>query len=140
MPRVIEAFDGIDKGLSSFQIARTIGSCSPDAFEVLKMLAYLTSYGKVVESSGKWKILQLSTDSNQDSSGFQNNYLHGLEKLVKSLTGDFKSIDEITSINGRDTQEIQAELTFLSQITEKGQVFMERKKFPQKFAFKPWDH
>ncbi|MHA2289802.1 MAG: hypothetical protein ACXABG_13540 [Promethearchaeota archaeon] len=139
MSRVIKAFDGIEKGRSSFQIARTIGSCGPDASEVLKMLAYVTSFGKVVESNGKWKTIHSPLNPYQNQSGFRYNYIEGLDQLIKELSGDFISIEELSSLNGRDTQEILSELTFLSQITEKGRVILEQKRFPQKFAFKPWN-
>ena len=139
MPRIVEAFKGIDKGLSSFQIARTIGSCSPDASEVLKLMVYLTSFGKVVESDGKWKIISFPFDLERAQSRIRIDSIKGLGQLIQNLSSDFVPIEELTTINGRDTVEIQKELEFLSQITKNGQFFIERKRFPQKFAFKSWD-
>ncbi|PWI46947.1 hypothetical protein CEE45_14270 [Candidatus Heimdallarchaeota archaeon B3_Heim] len=139
MPRIVEMFEGIDKGLSSFQIARTIGSCSPDASEVLKLMVYLTSFGKVVESDGNWKIIVSPFNIERNQSRIRIDYIKGLDLLIQNLSNDFVPIEELISINGRDTAETQKELEFLSLITKKGQFFIERKRFPQKFAFKPWE-
>ncbi|MHA1977458.1 MAG: hypothetical protein ACW98F_16000 [Candidatus Hodarchaeales archaeon] len=138
MPRIVEVFKGIDKGLSSFQIARTIGSCSPDASEVLKLMVYLTSFGKVVESDGKWKIIGSPFDIEHNKSGIRINYIKGLDQLIQNLSNNFVPIEEITKINGRDSAELQKELEFLSLITKNGQFFIQRKRFPQKFACKSW--
>ena len=139
MSRVVKTFEGIDKSLSSFQIARAIGSCSPDASEVLKMMTYLTSFGKVVESDGNWYLIHSPEEPINIVTGFRTNYLKGLDQLIESLSNDLLPIEELTNINGRDPAEVQKELEFLSQITKSGQVILERKRFPQKFAFKAWE-
>ncbi len=139
MSRVMDAFEGADGNKSSFQIARTIGSCSPDASEVLKMMVYITSHGKIIESNGMWKIISPPIVSDLDLAGFRTKYIQKLDQLIKSLSSSFVTIETLTSSNGRDNGEVQKELQFLSQITEKGQIIIARKKFPQKFALKPWD-
>jgi hypothetical protein len=139
IPRILTVFEGTDESFSSFQIARAIGSCGPDASEVLRILVYLTSFGKVVESEGKWKIDIPHTDLDRDQSGFRLKYIKNLDQLLNSLSHCYTPIDELTKINGRDSTEIQEELEFLAQITEKGFVFLAKTNFPQKYAFKPWN-
>lgn len=139
MSRVIDIFESTDGSLSSFQVARTIGSCGPDASEVLKILVYLTSFGKVIESEGNWKIDIQPKDLERDQSGIRLEHINNLDQLIQSLTNNYTPVEELTEINGRDSTDIQEELEFLAQITQRGYIFLAKTKFPQKYAFKPWN-
>lgn len=93
MFKVVEAFytkNEPEKPLNTYKIARTIGSCSPDAGEVVKMLALLTSAGRIESVNGQWRKIVIPTESEVLTTGFNMQYIKQMMEVVKALPEDFR--------------------------------------------------
>jgi hypothetical protein len=141
MSKVIETFlekKEPDKPITSFKIARSIGSCIPDAGEVVKMIALLTSVGRIESVNGKWKKISESSETSPITTGFRMYYIKKMMKILEALPEEFVTLNEFVKENNLEIEETESILFFLKDITQYGQIYLYR-KFPQKWAFRTWE-
>ena len=139
MQKSIDWFDISDKPITSFQLGRKIGSCSSDAREVVKMLAYLTQFGQVVSNGEKWKIEQITTNKDLTPKGFRAHYLRELSVLLEYLSENPARLEDIVLNTNMSESDVSYNLNFLSSITRKGQLYLHRNRFPQQWGFRSWE-
>lgn len=140
MPKVVDTFftkNETNKPLNTYKIAKSIGSCSPDAGEAVKMLALLTSIGRIESVNGRWRKIVSPTESEVLTTGFRIDYIKQMMEILHALPEEFITISEFVNENNFNKKEIESILLFLKDITQYGQIYLFR-KFPQKWAFKTW--
>jgi hypothetical protein len=137
MPIIIKSLKN-HEFLTLFQISRKIGSCFADANESTRMLYYLTCLGKVVgNSNNEWKIIH-STESLPPLTKYRVRYIQDLIKLIQSLDGTFKSVNDLVVEKNWEKKDIQEALSFLSLVTERGFLYFEGDGHQQKWILKKW--
>lgn len=126
--------------LSTWQIAKSIGSCISDASEVTRMLHYLTHYGRIVSNpkEGKWKIIRNKLVSDSPSKNFRVKYIKQYIALIEGLTSEPQSLEELGERLSLELDEIRQILPYLSLITEKGYIQLEGSGARQQWNLKPW--
>lgn len=139
MPRIVQVFNTHKRPLSSRHIAQTIGSCSSDAKETLKMMQYITSYGRVVLANGKWRREMSVTKIPQDKPKFRFRYIKEVIQLIENLPEDFVSLDELASLHNREKSEIEQCLSFVVKITQNGQISSQGNLLSQLWTITPWE-
>ncbi|UCG03250.1 MAG: hypothetical protein JSW11_04515 [Candidatus Heimdallarchaeota archaeon] len=134
---VIEALEKED-ALSSWQIAKAIGSCTSDASEVARMLSYLTHYGKIVSNTGNWRIIRKKEDSDPPSKNFRVKYIQQFLSTIEALIDESQSIEELAKVTSLGRDEIEEILSCLEIISEKGYVYLQGSGPRQQWTLKPW--
>lgn len=141
MPKVIDTFftkNESEKPLNTYKIAKSIGSCSPDAGEVVKMLAILTSIGRIESVNGRWRKIAFPADFEILTTGFRKDYIKQMMEILNALPEEFITLPEFVNENNFNVKDIESILLFLKDITQYGRIYLYR-KFPQKWAFKTWE-
>ena len=139
MSRIVQVFNSHKQPLSTRHIAQAIGSCSADARETLKMMRYITSYGRVVLVNGKWRREMFASTIPRDKPKFRFQYIKEVIQLIENLPEDFVSADEIASLNNREKSEIEQCLSFVVKITQNGQISSQGNLLSQQWTITPWE-
>ena len=140
MPKIVQVLNGDEQEviLPLSRISGLIGACIPDGSETTRMLHYITHFGRVDKlTSNVWSLNYTST-SPPPTINFRFRYIEGLVNLLKELEDQPKNVEEIASSLSRDSQEIEEELTFLKDITQKGRLYVDGQGYQQLWRLEPW--
>jgi len=102
------------------EIARATGMCSFDSREVTDMLAYLTSFGRVEESTEGWTIVKFRKGS--IFGDFREAFLESMEKILRCLTPSAQTAKEIAQETQLHQDQVEEHLPFLAEITRLGVI------------------
>ena len=139
MPRIVQVFNSHKQPLPTHQIAQAIGSCRSDAKEALKMMQYITSFGRVLVVNDKWR-REMSADMiPRDKPKFRFRYIKEMIQVIENLPEDFISIEEVVSLNNGEKSEIEQSLSFIAKITQNGQISSSGNLLSQKWTLTPWE-
>ena len=138
MPRITQVFDSYKKPLPAYQIARMIGSCVSDARETLQMMEYIASHGIILEINGKWRREKFKGYITLEKPKFRYRYIEDLIVLINTLPSDSITVDELSSLNGKEKSDIERSLSFIAEISQSGRVSSEGKSSSQRWSLVPW--
>ena len=138
MPKIATVLENKDSQTSS-QVAKAIGSCSSDAGEVLRMMNYITYFGRInPNSENKWTIKYSPEDINSPSKNFRFKCLQNLLEVIEILKEGPQSTHEIANKISQELDDVRELLSFLSMITEKGFVCLKGEGYPQQWVMRSW--
>ena len=124
MPHIIQVFNSHQNPLPTYRVARSIGSCNSDAKETLKMLQYITSYGSIIFEGGKWGRKTSNAVNNQEKPRFRYHYIKELIHLIKTLSEELHTLEEIANQIEKEKIDVERCLNFLLKITQDEVLFL----------------
>lgn len=124
--------------IKSFRIARAIGVCVSDTNTTARMLNYLTHFGKISLGSKGDYSLEYKNNEQPSLKGFRFNYIENLAEILKFLSEQESSIEELSQSLNREVSSIETELKFLEIITSKGRVFLDGNKYVPSIYLVSW--
>jgi hypothetical protein len=102
------------------------------------MMQYIASYGRILEVNGKWRREKYEDNSSLDKPKFRYRYIKDVIDLIDHIPSDLISLDDLSSLNGKEKSKIENSLNFLKLITQNGRISTEGKSFSQKWDFISW--
>ena len=121
------------------QVAKAIGSCVSDAGEVLRMMNYLTHFGKIVANpENKWKFMYTQDNIKPPSKNFRTEYIQNLIEIIDLLKEGPQSTQEIADRTSQEIDDIQELLSFLTIVTGNGHVCLKGEGYPREWTLRSW--
>ncbi len=138
IPKILSVLEDKDFCTTS-QVAKAIGSCVSDAGEVLRMMKFLTYFGKInANSENKWRLKYAPEDINSPRKDFRFKYIQNLIEVIEILKEGPKSTHEIANKISQELDYVREILSFLSLITEKGFVCLRGEGYPREWTLRSW--
>ncbi|MFX1318789.1 MAG: hypothetical protein ACFE9D_03400 [Promethearchaeota archaeon] len=109
-------------------IRSATGMCSFDSTEVLDMLTYLTSFGRVEAEEGGW-LLQ-KTEEEAAYERFRKSFLEAAVAILSKLTEKAKSVEQLSKETGLKLETVEVYLPFLADITRLGVISRCSNEYP----------
>jgi hypothetical protein len=130
---IVKSLASTDESLNIYDIQRVSRSCVPDTAEVTEMLSFITSYGKIFETSKGWiRVNEYDEKPNKPRRFF---YLKEIYNILSELSEEKPLncgiIAEKTNIN---VERVLEYLDFLSAITKDGYVKLDSHNYPSSYV------
>lgn len=119
MIAIVNAFSSGDKAVDLTDLRQATGACYLDTKEVLLLLEYLTSFGKITQKDNKWiretpeEVIKI----NKPRKYHHLNEIAGIFELLGSGPKTLEELERETEIESKILDEL---LPFLSSITSAG--------------------
>ncbi|MHA1991083.1 MAG: hypothetical protein ACW981_08950 [Candidatus Hodarchaeales archaeon] len=135
---IVKSLASTDESLNIYDIQRVSRACVPDTTEVTEMLSFLTSYGKVFETSKGW--IRTNENGKKPNRPRRFFYLKDIYNILSELSEENPLncgiIAENTNIN---VEKVLEYLDFLSAITKAGYVKLDNNNYPSSYIMNRLD-
>ena len=102
------------------QIAAATGMCSFDSTEVVDMLAYLSTYGRVEHTDDGWVIHPEDDESVYER--FRTRYIETAKAILEKLSTEPKTVIELSKETNLSEEMVDLFLPFLAEISRLGVI------------------
>jgi hypothetical protein len=131
MENILLAFEDPNRKYSIKDIRKIALSCGPDTREVVYMLSFILSYGKISQTDMGW--VKTNELEEKPRKPWRFRFLKEIFDVILILNKNPTSIQEISSETNLDEENVKESLSFLSSITNKGVIKIHGNFFKRKY-------
>ncbi|OLS18681.1 MAG: hypothetical protein HeimC3_01180 [Candidatus Heimdallarchaeota archaeon LC_3] len=132
MISIVTSLASSNESLNIYDIQKSSLSCIPDTNEVLTMLSYLTSFGKISETTKGW--IRIYENDEKPLRPKRFFYLKDIYNVLSELTEE-KPLNSVRIAENIDidVSQVREYLEFLVTITSTGNIKLENNGYPPSY-------
>ncbi|MHA1166345.1 MAG: hypothetical protein ACTSRU_00875 [Candidatus Hodarchaeales archaeon] len=116
---MVNTFLEAEKAVTLNDLRQATGACYFDTREVLQILEYITSFGKITMNDNTW-VIETPEEKIKSKRPRRYHYIEGIIEIIELLSNGPKSLDELVRETKISQEKLAEVLPFFSSITSAG--------------------